>query len=86
MTHPTTRSVVLRRLLPAAAAFALCLPLSGCFTAGLWSSGMRSSHKASLTPLALALDTVTLPAQLAIVGHGHGHHHRHHGYRSRHCR
>ena len=85
MTHHPTRPFVFRRLLPAAVAVLLCLPLSGCFTAGLWTSGMRSSHKAGLTPLALALDTVTLPVQLAIAGHGY-HGRGHHGHHSHRCR
>ena len=54
-----------------------CLPLQGCFTAGLWATPASGEAKASLTPLTLALDVVTLPAQIAVWGGGH-HHHRAH--------
>lgn len=76
------------RLLTCAAALILCLSLQSCFTAGLWSSGLRDRAKAGLTPLSLALDAVTLPAQLAVIGGGHGfhHNHHHHGRRGRRCR
>ena len=66
-----------RRLLAGAALLALCLPLQSCFTTGLWTSDLSDRGKASLTPLALTLDVVTLPAQLAFLeGRGHHHHHR----------
>ena len=55
----------------------LCLPLQSCFTMGLWASDLDGHGKAGLTPVALALDVVTLPAQLAFF-EGGGHHHHHH--------
>jgi hypothetical protein len=67
-----------------AAALLLCLPLPGCFTAGLWTSDMRAEHKAALTPVSVALDVVTLPAQLAVIDGHHGHHHHHHRGHHRH--
>lgn len=71
-----------RRLLPAAAALTLCMSLQSCFTAGLWTSDMRSRDKALLTPVSLTLDAVTMPLQLAVV-EDHGHHHHHHHHRAR---
>ncbi len=76
-TTPTGRCRPGRRLLAIAAVLAVSLPLQSCFTTGLWISDLSDGGKASLTPLALTLDLVTLPAQLAIFeGHGHHHHRR----------
>ncbi len=63
----------------------LCMSLQSCFTTGLWASDIRGEHKAILTPVSLALDVVTLPAQLAVVDHSaHGRRHHHdRGYRAR---
>ena len=67
------RTTRLKRLLPGLA-LALCLPLQSCFTAGLWASHTPGKAKAVLTPFSLALDTITLPAQLAFLNGGHHHH------------
>lgn len=53
-----------------AAAVLLCLPLQSCFTAGLWASDISPRGKGALTPLAVGLDVVTFPAQLAILDGG----------------
>ena len=73
------------RLIFTTAALALCLSLQSCFTTGLWASGLGDREKASLTPLSVALDALTLPAQIALIGHGHhhGHRHGHRGHRHR---
>lgn len=65
------------RLLSFAALFALCLPLQGCFTTGLWSSDLNGREKAYLTVVSLTLDVVTLPLQLAVLDSANHHHHHH---------
>lgn len=78
------------RLFSAAMAMTLCMSLQSCFTAGLWNSDMKSREKAWLTPVAVTLDVVTLPLQLAVVDSlgDHHHHHSAHSHRRahRHCR
>ena len=69
--HPKNGSLRIAGL-----ALLACLPLQGCFTAGLWASPASGEAKAGLTPFSVALDVVTLPAQLAVLGGGHHHHAR----------
>ena len=55
------------RLAALAGLLLLCLPMQSCFTTALWSSDIGPRGKAGLTPVAVALDVVTLPAQIAVL-------------------
>ena len=67
MARPRIRSLLL------AGALLLCTALQSCFTTVLWESEMRDEKKLYFTPVSVALDVLTLPAQVAIFGCSGGH-------------
>ena len=57
-----------KRVLKLATALVMSVTLQSCFTVVLWDSDLRDKEKLYLTPVSVALDVVTFPAQVAVFG------------------